>query len=304
MGRRQRKADQNEPGVGEEGARDKAVPRVRAADREELELLARLNRELVEAEGARNELDLSGLRTRMRQFLDAGMRALIIELGSEPVGYLLFRYEADAVFVRHLLVREQYRGRGIGSRVFRDLLNGSWSGAPFVRLDVLADNATAVEFWRSQGFRPYSLRMELDRRCYAVGYRSCGVVVARKRRGRPAYLLVRQRSDDNWGFPKGHMDAGEREEETALRELREEAGITATLVPGFEQRISYELPSGRRKFAVYFLGEYVSGEPKAQAGEIKSVRWVGYGRARRMLPFKNARRVLDAAHRAVKQWPD
>jgi tRNA nucleotidyltransferase (CCA-adding enzyme) len=38
-------------------------------------------------------------------------------------------------------------------------------------------------------------------------------------------LLVFGKKSQKWGFPKGHMEMGETEEETALRELREETGI-------------------------------------------------------------------------------
>jgi tRNA nucleotidyltransferase (CCA-adding enzyme) len=42
------------------------------------------------------------------------------------------------------------------------------------------------------------------------------------------YLLVHGVKSHKWGFPKGHMEKGETEEETALREFREETGIVIT----------------------------------------------------------------------------
>ena len=46
--------------------------------------------------------------------------------------------------------------------------------------------------------------------------RSCGAVLYRLTDGAPQYVLV---LGGDWGFPKGHMEAGETELETALREL-------------------------------------------------------------------------------------
>jgi len=39
------------------------------------------------------------------------------------------------------------------------------------------------------------------------------------------YLLVYGKKSQKWGFPKGHMEKGETEEQTALREFYEETGI-------------------------------------------------------------------------------
>ena len=53
---------------------------------------------------------------------------------------------------------------------------------------------------------------------------SAGGVVFRVEEGRPLYLLIRD-SYQNWGFPKGHLEAGERPEDAALREVSEETGL-------------------------------------------------------------------------------
>lgn len=43
------------------------------------------------------------------------------------------------------------------------------------------------------------------------------------------FLLVLGKKSDKWGFPKGHMEYGEREEDTAIREFFEETGIKINL---------------------------------------------------------------------------
>lgn len=102
--------------------------------------------------------------------------------------------------------------------------------------------------------------------------KSCGVVPYRIVNGEREYLILLQ-SNRCWSFPKGHMDAGETERETALRELREETGLTAALVPDVRVELSYDVRPLVRKEVVLFLGE-VEGEPILQEREIRSHRWV------------------------------
>ena len=58
--------------------------------------------------------------------------------------------------------------------------------------------------------------------------RSCGAVVSTERDGVRYYVLVK---GSYVGLPKGHMEPGETERETAIREVREETCVSARLVP-------------------------------------------------------------------------
>lgn len=54
--------------------------------------------------------------------------------------------------------------------------------------------------------------------------KSCGAVLLRWECNELEVLLVRHRNGSHWSFPKGHVEAGEQERQTALREIREETG--------------------------------------------------------------------------------
>lgn len=105
--------------------------------------------------------------------------------------------------------------------------------------------------------------------------KSCGVIPYRQNGDEIEFLVLLQ-TNHCWSFPKGHMDARETETETALRELFEETGLTAKLIPNARTVSEYAIPPLVRKQVVLFLGE-VSGDVQPQENEIVSYRWVRSG---------------------------
>lgn len=102
--------------------------------------------------------------------------------------------------------------------------------------------------------------------------KSCGVVPFRWNGGEKEYLILLQ-TNDCWSFPKGHMEPGETEEITALRELYEETGLHAMLISGQRAVSEYNIPPCTRKQVVLFPGE-VEGELSLQESEVLSHKWV------------------------------
>lgn len=106
-----------------------------------------------------------------------------------------------------------------------------------------------------------------------------------------------------YGFPKGHMEGTETEEETALREIREETGLNVRLLPGFRWTDSYSLPHkpGVTKQVVYFTAEYSGQTPVPQESELSGIRLMPYQEAWNALQFASARRILAAADRFLRR---
>ena len=126
--------------------------------------------------------------------------------------------------------------------------------------------------------------------------KSCGFVVYRESEGVREYLLV-SALNGKYGFPKGHVERGETEYETAVRELKEETNLEVRAIDGFRRQIEYRLPQKRdtMKRCVYFLGEYTEGELIRQEEEILNAVFVTFEKAMAMIPFANAKSVLQEA---------
>ena len=126
---------------------------------------------------------------------------------------------------------------------------------------------------------------------------SAGAVVFTREAGEPRFVIV-QSMLGHHGFPKGHMEEGETEAETALREIREETGLEPRLIPGFRTVELYPLPEkpNTMKQVVYLLAEYEAQTPRPQPGEIRSVQLLSYAEALRTLEFDSTRRILEEAY--------
>jgi RimJ/RimL family protein N-acetyltransferase/8-oxo-dGTP pyrophosphatase MutT (NUDIX family) len=103
--------------------------------------------------------------------------------------------------------------------------------------------------------------------------KSCGVLPYRIVNGEQEFLLVFETYSQCWSLPKGHVEAGESDVQTALRELHEETGLSAELDVSRCASIEYPIFGSARKQVVFFLGQ-VKGEPRVREGEIDKYKWV------------------------------
>lgn len=126
--------------------------------------------------------------------------------------------------------------------------------------------------------------------------KSCGAVVFTRAGDTVQYVIIRQTNGD-YGFPKGHMEQGENETQTALREIYEEVGLRPVLLDGFREEVSYPLlrRPGRTKKVVYFLAEYSGQMFSAQPEEVADIALMTYVQAMERLKFPESKRVLESA---------
>ncbi len=127
--------------------------------------------------------------------------------------------------------------------------------------------------------------------------RSCGAVVVTEKNGVRYYVLVK---GGYIGLPKGHMERGESERETALREVWEETCVQAKLIPGFRRTVLYHLPNGNDKRVVYFLAVYDQQEAHQNPEEFLKVLVMPYQEALHALTFENDKMTLRAAEKWMR----
>lgn len=126
--------------------------------------------------------------------------------------------------------------------------------------------------------------------------RSCGVILFHKEKG---FLLLKYEWG-HWGFVKGNIEEDEKEEETILREAKEEAGIQKEAIhflPEFQEKINYFYKKEGKtiyKEVMYLLAETTAEEIKL-SHEHTGYAWLPYEKAIKKITHKNARNVLKKA---------
>ena len=132
----------------------------RDASSADIELLARLNLQLIRDEAHRNPMTLARLKVRMDNWLQNEYQAVLFEHDGETVGYALFRDDAEYTYLRQFFVAAQHRRKGLGRQAIEWLSTHRWQDALGVRVEVLIGNEEAVAFWRAIGFVDYCLTLE------------------------------------------------------------------------------------------------------------------------------------------------
>jgi len=130
---------------------------------------------------------------------------------------------------------------------------------------------------------------------------SCGAVVFTRTAGERRYVIVKS-LEGYYGFPKGHVEAGETEEQTAYREIWEETGLKPQILPGFKVEDEYPLPKkpGVMKKVVYFAAEYTGQRIVHQVEELETAALMTYEQAMAVFQFESTKKVM----RAAKTWID
>jgi len=130
---------------------------------------------------------------------------------------------------------------------------------------------------------------------------SAGIVLFRKEKLKKLFLLLHYPSG-HWDFVKGKMEEGESTHQTAIRETKEETGITdITFLENFEEWIEYNFQyQGElvNKKVVFFLAETKTEEVKI-SHEHQNYAWMDYNTSMEKTTFDNAKTVLTKAQTLI-----
>ncbi|MBR2279736.1 MAG: NUDIX domain-containing protein [Ruminococcus sp.] len=130
--------------------------------------------------------------------------------------------------------------------------------------------------------------------------KSCGAVVFYNGKSNTRILLVKNNNGRYWSFPKGHIEIGETEKETAVREIKEETSLEVEIKDGFREVSDY-CPFGKiRKHVVFFLAQAFTDNVRIQEEEIAEYVWVDLQQARKICSYDNDLRIINKAETAIK----
>lgn len=131
--------------------------------------------------------------------------------------------------------------------------------------------------------------------------KSCGAVVFLKNT-EAKYLLLHYEAG-HWDFVKGNVEPNESEKDTVIRELQEETGIAdGRFINGFREKVEYfyrRQGATIHKEVIFFLIETHTEKIKLSYEHV-GYTWLDYQNAMKRLTFKNAKEVLQKAHKLLK----
>jgi 8-oxo-dGTP pyrophosphatase MutT (NUDIX family) len=136
---------------------------------------------------------------------------------------------------------------------------------------------------------------------------SAGGVAFRRINSDVEVVIVSVKPSLRWQLPKGLVDPGETTAVTAVREVREEAGVETNpieliaTVQYWYQQVQYGQRIRYHKFVHFYLLKYLAGDVNDHDHEIAETRWVSFQDALDMLAFKSERGVLQKAEQMIEK---
>ncbi len=128
---------------------------------------------------------------------------------------------------------------------------------------------------------------------------SSGGVIFRKKGGSAEIALVAVKDGSVWSLPKGIVEKGEEPPETAVREVREETGLSGRIVKKVgDIAYWYYIKNDNakcRKTVHFYLLEYVSGATCDHNWEVEAAEWFGIDEALNRVSYKGDREILQKA---------
>lgn len=125
----------------------------------DVNILAKLNKCLIEDEQHPNPMNINDLTQRIETWLASEYIGYVVKKHGRIVAYCLYRNEGKYYYMRQLYVARNHRRKGIATKLLDWLYKNVWTDKK-VRLDVLAHNKDAIAFYKEYGFRIGVFRME------------------------------------------------------------------------------------------------------------------------------------------------
>lgn len=132
---------------------------------------------------------------------------------------------------------------------------------------------------------------------------SAGGVVFRRINGQVLWLVQERAGHGYWQLPKGHIEKGESSQQAAVREVKEESGITVRIITKLSAiKYFYVIENERRfKQVQWYLMEYVAGSTADfDPREVSAAKFVPFKEAYKLIEYENEQKILQAADKLVR----
>lgn len=117
--------------------------------------------------------------------------------------------------------------------------------------------------------------------------KSCGCIIINNDK-----VLLVKHNQGHWDFPKGHVEKGETEVETAIREVKEETNLDVSVQKERRYVVEYYPEENIKKEVVYFLATNTSSEVIPQESEIEKIEWVKLDEAENKITYNTSKELI------------
>ena len=127
--------------------------------------------------------------------------------------------------------------------------------------------------------------------------KSCGCIVLNEKN----QVLLIHHNAGHWDFPKGHVEKGETEVQTAIREVKEETNIDVEVNDKYRYTVEYSPKEDVIKEVVYFLAKNISDDKEAQLEEVSEVQWFNFDEAFDKITYNTSKEILEKLKEDLKE---
>lgn len=120
--------------------------------------------------------------------------------------------------------------------------------------------------------------------------KSCGAIIFNEDK-----VLVVKQTSGFYGFPKGHVEIGETEKETAIREVKEETGLDIKIISDKRYTQSYIVKENVHKDVVFFIAKLENNNEKRQVEEIEEILWIDINEVENILTYDSLKELWKEA---------
>lgn len=127
--------------------------------------------------------------------------------------------------------------------------------------------------------------------------KSCGTIIINNGK----VLVIKQKKSGTYNFPKGHMEKGETEEQTAIRETKEETNLIVNIDSNKRFELSYLQKENIYKTVVYFIA-YINdiNSLKLKNDEVIEAKWIKIDEVEDILSFENLKKLWSKVLKSIK----